>query len=266
MPKIMANGINIYYEIHGQGPPLVLIMGLRRGLSWWFRQLPELSRSFRVIAFDNRGAGRSDQPDMEYSIELMAADTAGLMDALGVARAHVLGVSMGGYIAQELTLAHPEKVMGLVLGCTSCGGQRAVLMSPELRSRFTANEGLTPEQILRKDMEIYFSDRFISGQPEFIEEFVKLSMEHYQPAFAFFRQLDACLRHDTADRVGSIRAPTMIVSGDDDPLVPLANSLILKELMPQAELRVLTGGRHCFFLEMAERFNRLVADYLLSLS
>lgn len=264
MPRIKANGINIYYEVHGQGQPLVLIMGLRRGLSWWYRQVPELSKNFRVIAFDNRGAGRSDQPDLEYSIKLLAADTAGLMDALGVARAHVLGVSMGGYIAQELALAHPERVLGLVLGCTGCGGRRAVLMGPELRSRFIANQGLTPEQILRKDMDIYFSDRFISGQSELIEEFVKVSMEHYQPAFAFFRQLDACLRHDTVDRVGSISAPTLIASGDDDPLVPFANSLVLKELLPQAELRVLPGGRHCFFLEEADRFNRLVTDFFLS--
>lgn len=263
MPKVQANGVSLYYEVHGQGQPLVLIMGLRRSLSWWYRQLPELSRRFRVIAFDNRGAGRSDQPDMEYSIKLLAADTAGLMDALGVDRAHVLGVSMGGYIAQELALAHPERVMGLVLGCTGCGGRRAAPMSPERRDRFLANQGLTPEQILRKDMDIYFSDGFISGQPGLIEEFVRASMAHYQPAFAFFRQLDACLRHDTVDRVGSIAAPTLIASGDDDPLVPLANSLVLKELMPQAELRVFPGGRHCFFMEDADRFNRLATDFLL---
>lgn len=265
MPRVNANGIDIYYEVHGQGQPLVLIMGLRRNLTWWYRQVPELSRHFRVIIFDNRGAGRSDQPDMQYSIKMLAADTAGLMEKLGLGSAHVLGVSMGGYIAQELALAHPEMVRGLVLGCTSCGGRRAVLMSPELRERFVANEGLTPEQILRKDMGIYFSDRYIADHPEEIDEFIRLSMLHYQPAFAFFRQLNACLEHDTGDRVGSITTPTLISSGDDDSLVPFSNSLILKELMPHAELRVFPGGRHCFFLEEAVAFNRMVIDFLGSL-
>jgi pimeloyl-ACP methyl ester carboxylesterase len=262
LPRVHVNGISLYYEVHGQGQPLVLIMGLRRNLVWWYRQLPELSRHFRVIVFDNRGAGRSDQPDVPYSIKLLAADTAGLMVTLGLGPAHVLGVSMGGYIAQELALAHPELVRGLILGCTSCGGRRAVLMSPELRERFVANEGLTPEQILRKDMNIYFSDRYIAGHPEEIAQFVKLSLLHYQPAFAFFRQLDACLEHDTVDRVGSIPAPTLIASGDDDPLVPFTNSLILQELMPRAKLEVFPGGRHCFFLEQAEEFNRMAVEFL----
>jgi pimeloyl-ACP methyl ester carboxylesterase len=157
MPAIRVNGISIYYELHGEGIPLVLIMGLRRNLEWWYCQIPELSKHFKVITLDNRGAGRSDKPDMEYSIRLFADDTAGLMEALGIHNAHILGVSMGGYIAQELALNYPDKVRSLILGCTSCGGKRAVLMSEERMKKFTANEGLTPDEILRKDMDIYFS-------------------------------------------------------------------------------------------------------------
>ncbi len=262
MPIAHVNDIDIYYEIHGSGPPLVLIMGLRRNAEWWYLQIPELSKHFTVIAFDNRGAGRSDKPEMEYSIRLFADDTAGLMNFLGIPKAHILGISMGGYIAQELAINHPDKVNGLILGCTSCGGSRAVSMSEERMEKFAANKGLTPEQILRKDMDLYFSDRFVREHPERIEEFVNISFRYYQPADAFFRQLNACLNHDTADRVSKVSSPTLIMTGDDDHLVPSENSRILKELMPEADLELFPGCRHCFFMEESERFNRSVVAFL----
>jgi pimeloyl-ACP methyl ester carboxylesterase len=262
MPTVRANGIEIYYELHGQGDPLVLIMGLRRNAEWWYRQLPVLSRHFTVLAFDNRGAGRSDKPAVDYSIPLFSDDTAALMASLDIRNAHVIGISMGGYIAQELAVNHPEMVRNLVLGCTGAGGETAVLMSPEGMKKFTANEGLSREQILRKDMGIYFSDRFIREYPEEINEFVEISLRHYQPPDAFLRQLAACLAHDTADRLHRIKIPTLILSGDDDPLVPPENSCILKKLILHAELLFLQGGRHGFFIELSERFNRTVVDFL----
>jgi pimeloyl-ACP methyl ester carboxylesterase len=265
MPIAHANNIDIYFEIRGSGPPLVLIMGLRRNAEWWYRQIPELSKHFTIIAFDNRGAGRSDKPEMEYSIRLFADDTAELMNFLGIPKAHILGISMGGYIAQELAINHPDKVNGLILGCTSCGGRRAVHMSEERMEKFAANKGLTPEQILRKDMDLYFSNRFIRDHPEQIEEFVNISLLYYQPADAFFRQLNACLNHDTVDRVSQISSPTLITTGDDDYLVPSENSLILKELMPGADLELLPGCRHCFFMEESEKFNRSVVRFLRSI-
>ncbi|MBW2021843.1 MAG: alpha/beta fold hydrolase [Deltaproteobacteria bacterium] len=264
MPHETINGCRIYYEIHGEGEPLVLIMGLRRNLLWWYRQIPTLSQHFKVLAFDNRGAGRSDKPDMEYSIGLFADDTAGLTRALGLEDAHILGISMGGYIAQELALNHPDLVRDLILGCTSCGGSRAILMSPERMKKFTANEGLTPEQMLQKDMDIYFSDEFIRENPDKIEEFIDLSLQYYQPPEAFQRQFDACLKHDTVDRLKNIKVPTMIVAGDDDPLVPSENSRILKELIPHAELVYLPGCRHCFFIEEADKFNHMAIEFFKS--
>ncbi|MBW2337761.1 MAG: alpha/beta fold hydrolase [Deltaproteobacteria bacterium] len=262
MAKVNINGCEIYYEVHGQGDPLVLIMGLRRNVEWWFRQIPALSEHFQVIAFDNRGAGRSDKPVMEYSMRLFADDTAGLMKALDISKAHILGISMGGYLAQELALNYPAKVKSLVLGCTGCGGDRAVIMSPERMEKFTANKGLTPEEILRKDMDIYFSDDYVDQHPEKIKEFVEISMRHYQPADAFLRQFDACLRHDTGDRLNQLLAPTLIMTGDDDPLVPPQNSHILKDLIPGADLSVFAGGRHCFFIETADQFNKKAVDFL----
>ncbi len=248
MPRQKVNDIEIYYELHGQGEPLILIMGLRRNIEWWFRQVPDLSKHFKVLAFDNRGAGRTEKPVMDYSIRLFADDTAGLMEALDIKKAHILGISMGGYIAQELAINYPDRVKSLILGCTSAGGERAVLMSPERLTKFTANEGLTPELILRKDMDIYFSDRFIREHPEKIKEFVAISLRYYQPPDAFQRQFAACLKHDTADRHNRIKGPVLILSGDDDPLVSPGNSRILKELIPHAELQFFTSCRHCFFI------------------
>ncbi len=264
MPIIKVNDIQMYYETHGRGFPLLLIMGLKRNTEWWYRQVAELSRHFQVIAFDNRGAGRTDKPDEAYSIPMFADDTAGLMDALGIKKTHVLGISMGGYIAQELAVARPDLIQGLVLGCTSCGGRKAVLMSEETRSAYVANKGLSNEEILHKDMHIYFSDDFIGHEPEQIEQFVEISMRHVQPPEAFFRQFNACLAHDTVDRLERIVSPTLIMAGDDDHLVPTENSIILKELMPEAALHLYPGKRHCFFMEEHERFNREVIGFFNS--
>lgn len=262
MPIVKVNGINMYYEENGKGIPLILIMGLRRNLEWWYCQIPELSQHFRVIAFDNRGAGRSDKPDTEYSIRLFADDTAGLMDRLGIQRAHVLGVSMGGYIAQELALAYPDKVKSLILACTGAGGNRAVLMSEERTKKFTANDGLTPAGILAKDMDIYFSEGFIAQHPDKVKEFIEISLRYYQPADAFLRQFSACRKHDTADRVSSLRQPVLLMTGDDDYLVPHQNTLILKELLPGAELHIFPRRRHAFFIEEAAKFNQAVINFI----
>jgi pimeloyl-ACP methyl ester carboxylesterase len=262
VPNIKANGINIYYEIHGQGDPLVLIMGLRRNAEWWYCQIPALAEYFQVLVFDNRGAGRSDQPAMDYSIPLFADDTAALMKGLGLSSAHVLGISMGGYIAQELTINYPELVQGLILGCTGPGGSRAILMSPERLAKFTANKGLSPEDILRKDMDIYFSEGFIQEEPEKFKEFIEISMRYYQPPESFLRQFAACQKHDTFARLHRITQPCLIMTGDDDPLVPPENSRILKEMIPPSRLEFFPAGRHCFFMEFAPTFNRQVIDFL----
>jgi pimeloyl-ACP methyl ester carboxylesterase len=198
---------------------------------------------------------------MEYSIRLFADDTAGLMDALGLKSAGILGYSMGGYIAQELALNYPEKVRSLILSSTGCGGDRAVLMSSDRLEKFQANAGLKPEEILRKDMDIYFSNEFVARNPEIIEEFIEISMRYYQPADAFFRQFDACRRHDTVDRLKRLTVPTLIMTGDDDPLVPPENSHVLQELIPHAELVVFLGGRHCVMIEQAGQYNEKVIDF-----
>ena len=138
-------------------------------------------------------------------------------------------------------------------------------MSQERIEKFVANEGLSHQQILEKDMDLYFSDSFIKNQPEKIKEFKEISLRYYQPPEAFLRQFNACLNHDTIDRLCRFSSPTLIISGDDDYLVPTQNSMILKELLPHAELELYEGCRHCFFIEVPDRFNASVASFLQSI-
>ena len=141
---VPVNGINMYYETHGEGEPLLLIEGLGYSSWMWYKQIPELSKEYRVIVYDNRGVGRSAKPDSEYTIELMADDAASLLTALGVESAHVLGVSMGGYIAQELALRHPEKVRSLILAGTNRGEGNALNKNSSLLNGYLKLWGLLP--------------------------------------------------------------------------------------------------------------------------
>ena len=266
MPQQNVNGIQIYYEIHGSGEPLLLIMGIRRNIEWWYKQLLDLSAHYQVIVFDNRGSGRTDKPAGEYSIEQFADDTAGLMHRLGIKHAHVLGYSMGGYIAQELAINYPHMVDSLILVSTGTGGARAVTMSAERAEKFADIQGLTPEEILQKNMDIFFSDRFIRNHPDEVRRFSELSMRWYQPAEAFVQQFNACQKHDTVSRLHTVKVPTLILSGDDDPLIPPQNSMILKELLPHAELKMFSNLRHCFFIEDHEKFNKIVLTFLQSVN
>ena len=131
MPTVKVNDINIYYETHGEGEALVLIMGYGGNSSGWFRQIPGLSQEYGVVAFDNRGTGQSDKPDIPYTMEMMAGDIAGLLEAIGIGAAHIYGVSMGGMLAQEFALRYPGMVISLILGCTTCGGSHSIMPDAE---------------------------------------------------------------------------------------------------------------------------------------
>jgi len=221
MPRTRVHGVELYYEVSGAGEPLLLVAGLGFGAWSWFRQIPDLSQHFRVIAFDNRGAGLSEKPDCEYTIEMMAEDAVALLRTLNVARAHVLGHSMGGYIAQEIALRHPDVVSKLILVSTSFGGKNAVLMSPETAAQMRSElEAEDRETALRRGLSLRFSDRFLAEHPEIVEEFLARRKAHFPPAYAWQRQFAACLRFETESRLSALRIPTLIVTGSDDPIVP----------------------------------------------
>ena len=262
MPNAKVGDIQLYYEEHGQGEPLLLIMGLGASTLSWSEQIPTFGREFRVIAFDNRGAGRSDKPAVPYSIALFADDTAGLLDALGIDSAHVYGQSMGGFIAQELALRHPQRVRTLVLGSTSCGGRKAVAGSPENVAFIGMMNTLTPREAAEKGLYLLYSDEFIACHHDALIERSLREAELRSPLDAFGRQVQAAVRHNTFHRLPDVRCPTLVITGANDKVVPEDNSRILAERIPGAELAVLPGAGHGYLMEKAAESNAIVLEFL----
>lgn len=265
MSTAKVGDINMYYEIHGKGEPLVLIYGYAGHSGLWFRQIPVLSRKYRVIAFDNRGVGRSDKPDIPYAMAIMAGDIAGLLDAIGIDTAHIFGISMGGMIAQHFALNYPQRVSSLILGCTYCGGVRSIQPEPESVAAlfdFERMKKMTPEEIVRQAMPFCFSQKFIEKNPDIVEKRVAKQLEYPTPAHGATRQAEAIMGHDTYELLPKIKLPTLVIAGDNDRLIPLENSRILAARIPQAELVVIKGAGHEFFIEDPEEANRAVLDFL----
>jgi pimeloyl-ACP methyl ester carboxylesterase len=261
MPRQRVGDIEIYYEIHGEGPQtLALIRGLGSNLTSWYEQTLEFARHFRVIVFDNRGAGRTDKPDAPYSIQQMAEDTAGLLDALKVERIALLGISMGGMIAQEFALAHQDRLSSLILGCTNFGGPGTVSASPQVIEALIANENANADQ-RKLQLRSSFSDDAIANRSDMIERHEKVRAQYLMPPFAYQRQLQAVMGFNAAPRLGTIRVPTMVMTGRDDILVPPENAKLIASRIPGATLRELPGA-HLFFTEHPAEFNREVIAFV----
>ena len=262
MPTIRANGIDIYYEQHGAGPDLVLIMGLGAHLGAWALQTPAFARHFRVTLFDNRGAGRTSAPDAPYSILGMADDTAALMDELGIARAHIAGASMGGMIAQELAINRPERVDRLVLACTRArAGEGRHLLAPAQAALYDLEIDGVQRALLT--MPWSYTAAFMS-EPRRVLAAVELRRKDPYPiqSHAYHRQQAAVMAHDTLDRLHGIAAPTLVLVAAEDILTPVDESAELARAIPGARLKVLPRGGHAFFAEYAQDFNRAVIDFL----
>jgi len=257
-----VNGIRIYYEEQGSGYPVLLIQGLGYPSGMWFMQIPALSRHFRTLVMDNRGVGKSDKPDEAYTVGLMASDAAGLLRSLGIAKAHVVGVSLGGYIAQELALNHPDLVDRLVLMATSCGSPRYLELTKDLWDEIAKLAGLPPEQILRQGMSFAVTEKFFRNFPESIERSVGIRMENLQPLYAFNLQAAAAMSFDSRDRAHLIRQPTLILAGARDRVMPLVLTEELAKKILHARFKVFPNAAHLLFLEEADSVNRVLLDFL----
>jgi pimeloyl-ACP methyl ester carboxylesterase len=262
MPYTDAPGFRMYYEEHGGGFPLLLINGLGSDHLEWLHQLPAFEARFRVVVFDNRGTGMTDVPPGPYSTAQMADDAAFLLRALGIPQAHVLGVSLGGMIAQEVALRHPDLVDGLVLGCTGPGGELSVRPSPEAMAVFSLAKGEDPEAELRRMLPFLYTDECIRERPEEIEGFVRRRLDHPVPPGGYLSQLSAAVTHDASSRLEKIRARALVITGDADRLVNWENSLRLAGRIPGATMVVLPGAPHRVFAETADAFNREVLRFL----
>ncbi|CAN5732542.1 alpha/beta fold hydrolase [soil metagenome] len=256
---VRANGIELYYEASGSGAPLVLIEGLGVATWSWERQVPEFARHFRTIVYDNRGAGLSSKPAGPYTIGQMADDLAGLLDGLGIERAHVVGASMGGMVAQEFALRYPARVDRLVLVATTAGGATHVPMTPETLARFFAPAAPGREGI-RDRLRLAVSDSFLATS--YAERMIDVRLAEPQPSHAFHAQAAAGATFDRSATVSQIVAPTLIAAGTADVIVPVANARFLAERIPDSRLVMYEGLGHQFFVEAPDRFNRDVIDFL----
>ena len=261
MPKVKVNDIQIYYEVHGEGSPLLMIMGLSANLNWWDNRLTKaLSEKLKLVMFDNRGAGRTSSSNREYTIKLFAGDAAGLMDALGIPKAHILGFSMGGMIAQELVLNHPLKVEKLVLCSTNCGGSKSFQPSQDILEMLTADvTGLSPEEIVRMILPLILTRNFIEENPDLVKLIVHRLARYPISRESHMRQLKAIMGFDTFYRLKQIKAHTLILHGRKDVLVPLANASVLAKAIPDAELVYSEKSAHLLVEEMREVINILIA-------
>ena len=262
MPKVNVNGVELNYVETGSGDPLLLIMGFGGDHQAWAFQMPVLSERYRVIAFDNRGAGQSSVPDLPYTTRMMADDAVGLLDALGVERAHVLGVSMGGMIAQEIALNHPHRVRSLQLHCTYARPDRYMLALMQTWRAIRAQA--TVEEWLRTVSLWLFSPRTFQARPEFVDAVVQMGLANPYPfsMTGFVRQGDAVRGHDALDRLPAVACPTLVSVGTDDILIPPRFAREIAAAIPGAELRTIDDAAHVYFWERADVFNAMCVDFL----
>jgi pimeloyl-ACP methyl ester carboxylesterase len=263
MPKINVNDIEIYYETSGNGPNLTLVMGLGCSARQWQWMVPVFAESFRVLVFDNRGVGRSGKPDMEYTTELFADDTCELLKALGVEKTHLCGASMGGLIAQKFALKYPDMVDKLVLGCTLPNFTH-LPPAPDDLERMQASQLLPLEESIEEMMRLFLTEDFLTTRHDEAAELKKIMMyeKEEQGQDAFFMQLGAAQNHDTLNDVSEINVPTLMISGDKDPIAPVANAHFLADRIHNSTLAIMKGVQHAFWVEKYDEACRIIKNYL----
>lgn len=267
MSHTAIGDIKIYWESRGEGKPLLLISGVSGGTWTWKESIGSWSPHFRVIVFDNMGAGLSSKPDRPYRVAEMADHAAAVLDAAGEERAFVVGLSMGGMIAQELVLWHPERISGLVLGCTHCGGSERIPPAPEVIQRFADNQGLSPEEIIDKNLTLLVTPAFLHSGSDSLKRYRERQLKApLQPDYALQRQLEAIRSFDTCDRLGSIQTPTLILTADCDQLVPAENGRLLAKRITGAKLKPFNNTGHLIYLECARSFHQTVMRFFEALS
>ncbi|MGD1021138.1 MAG: alpha/beta hydrolase [Candidatus Sulfotelmatobacter sp.] len=260
MSFIENQGAKLYWDEQGQGEPVLLIMGLGYPSALWHRSRPVLSQHFRTVAFDNRGVGLSDVPPGPYAIATMAADAGAVLDAAGVSRAHIFGVSMGGMIAQEFALQYPARTCSLILGCTSPGGPAAVRAERNVSNILMAS-GMTLEQA-REAILPYIYDA--DTPREKIEEDLNLRRKWLASMEGYTAQLQAILAWEGYTRIAQITAPTLVIHGTSDALVPCANGELIASLIPNAKLVLIEHASHLFLTDQTRLAHKEILEFLLS--
>jgi len=266
LPYETIGDIDIYYEVHGpsDAPPLICIEGWGYSLWMWFRQIPTFKEKYRCVVFDNRGVGRSSMPDYPYTMKMFANDTIGLMDALDIPSAHILGISMGGFIAQQVAISYPEKVRSLILGSTSFAGPNSISAADKTQALMfaSATETLSKEQAMEMRYSVTFSPNFYEENKPLIKQIIEWREKRPQPLYARANQASATLGLNLEPEVEEISCPVLVIHGDSDLIVPSKNAEMLADALPKAKLVLIEGGPHLSFIEYYEKFNEEVLNFL----
>lgn len=262
MPKIKVKDLNIYHEVTGTGSPLVMVMGLGGNKDWWGPPLiGAISKKYKTIIFDNRGTGRTDTPETTFTIKTMADDTIGLMDALKIRKAHILGISLGGMVAQELVLNYPDRVEKLVLCSTMCGTSHSV-MNPQVVAQLQSGGGQTPAEFVKAVTQLLFPPEFAKANPKVIEEATRLLLIAPTRQDMYMRQLGATVMFDTYDRLPTIKTPTLVMHGKKDILIPYQNAKIIADRIPGAKLVHFEKTGHALFSVETDAVLKVLFQFL----
>lgn len=266
MPKVQANGIEIYYEVHGDGAPLVLISGLGYSLWQWHKMIPLLARHFKVIAFDNRGVGQSDKPAGAYTAQMLAADVAGLLDALGIEKASLMGHSMGGFVAQAFALAYPQRLEKLILCSTNFGGPNHVPITPEAMAVLS---DVTSDPLTRftNGLRVSTAPGFAESHPQMIQDWLAWRVANPIEPAAYQSQMmvGLGLLPEAAafeNKLPQVTAPTLILFGAHDKVVPPENAERLAAKLPNCRTVILMDAGHFFPIETPESAARAVIKFM----
>jgi 3-oxoadipate enol-lactonase len=264
MPSVDAGGTELHFVRAGSGEPMLLIQGMSAThLTWGRPFVASLEQSFACILFDNRGMGLSGPAQMPFTTADLAGDTVALLDALEIERAHVVGISMGGMIAQELALAHPERIRSLTLGATYCGGPEGTLMAAEdLQLLAAAMATGEREPVFRAMWEINISPSFREDETRF-EEFCEMASALPAPKLVIRQQMQACAAHDTSARLAGLEVPTQVIHGTADRLLGVNNGIQIAALL-SVEPQLLEDVGHMFWWEQPERSAALVREHALA--
>ncbi|MFC1767965.1 alpha/beta fold hydrolase [Candidatus Margulisiibacteriota bacterium] len=256
--SVKVDGINIAYITYGRGEPLIMITGYNGTMDMWSRGfIRKLSKKYKVIVFDNRGMGKTTASDKEFTIKLFAQDTAGLMDALKIKKAHILGWSLGTYIAQELALNYPEKVDKLILYAADTGGKQAVDPDPktlEILENTSSDNGMELLSLL-------LPQKWLEDNPDPRKYFPKVT--ETSPPENISRQYNAWRKWGgTYSRLKGLKTPTMLITGTEDILTPPENSKMMAKLIPNAKLVMIPGGGHGVMYQYPEGMADIIINFL----
>jgi 3-oxoadipate enol-lactonase len=264
MTHLTVNGLELFHHRRGSGEPLLLIQGMSGTHLSWGDPFAGALEGFDVVSYDHRGIGRSARIDDPFSIADLAEDAAALLDALGWQSAHVMGISMGGMVAQELALRHPERIRTLTLGCTYCGGPGSELAPQATIERLSAGMLSGDRELaIRTGFEVNVSSAF-AAQDGAYDTFRAMAKALPAPVPVIMLQMQAIAAHDTSARLPTLAAPTLVIHGDQDAMLPVANGRLIASLVPDARLEILEGVGHMFWWEQPQRSAELLRAHALA--